>query len=119
MYPFTKQLLQYNQKFKNDKIALLVLDVKGNYHYQVKKYAEEFGLLDDLIEINLSGKTNYNPLHKPNLKPIVLANRLKTILTLFSENNSESYWLDKAEQILAECIKICRLYNNNYVTFLE
>ena len=42
-----------------------------------------------------------------------------SILTLFSENNSESYWLDKVEQILTECIKICRLYNNGYVTFLE
>ena len=26
---------------------------------------------------------------------------------------------DKAEQILTECIKLCRLYNNGYVTFLE
>ena len=58
-------------------------------------------------------------MHKPNLKPLVLANRLKTILTLFSENNTESYWLDKAEQILAESIKFCRLYNNNYVNFSE
>ena len=34
-------------------------------------------------------------------------------------NNSESYWLDKVEQILAECIKLCRLYNDGYVTFEE
>jgi len=65
------------------------------------------------------GDIKYNPLDKPNLKPAILANRLKTILTLFSKNNSESYWLDKAEQILTECIKFCRLYNNGYVTFLE
>ena len=26
---------------------------------------------------------------------------------------------DKAEQILTECIKLCRLYNNGYVTFIE
>ena len=38
---------------------------------------------------------------------------------LFSPNNSESYWIDKAETVLAEAIKLCRLYNNNYVTFLE
>ena len=56
---------------------------------------------------------------KPDLKASVLANRLKTILTLFSPNNSESYWLDKAEQVLTECIKLCRLYNDNYVTFTE
>ena len=40
-------------------------------------------------------------------------------MTLFSKNNSESYWLDKASQILTECIKFCRLYNDGYVTFLE
>lgn len=48
-----------------------------------------------------------------------MANRLKTILTLFSKNNSESYWLDKAEQVMTECIKFCRLYNDGYVTFYE
>ena len=45
--------------------------------------------------------------------------KIKTILLLFSENNSESYWLDKAEEVLCECIKLCRLYNNGYVTFVE
>ena len=44
---------------------------------------------------------------------------MKTILTLFSSKNGEQYWLDKSEQILTECIKLCRLYNNGYVTFLE
>lgn len=67
----------------------------------------------------MGGNIKYNPLDKPNLKPSILANRLKTILTLFSKNNSESYWLDKAEQVLTECIKFCRLYNDGYVTFSE
>lgn len=69
--------------------------------------------------MNFGGDIKYNPLDKPNLKPSILANRLKTILTLFSKNNSESYWLDKAEMILTEAIKLCRLYNNGYVTFSE
>ncbi len=38
---------------------------------------------------------------------------------LFSPNNSESYWLDKSEQILEACIKFCRIYNDGYVTFEE
>ena len=78
-----------------------------------------YGRESDLITIDLSEKIKYNPLDKPNLKPTVLANRLKDILLLFSPNNSESFWLDKVEQILAECIKLCRLYNNGYVTFEE
>ena len=119
MYPLTKQLLEYNSKNQSNKIGMLILDVKGNYYMQVKKYAEKYNLLQDLTVIELGSNINYNPLHKPNLKPAVLANRLKTILELFSENNSESYWLDKAEQVLAEAIKLCRLYNNGYVTFTE
>ena len=119
MYPFTSQLMEFNSNNLDNKIGMLILDVKGNYYKQVKEYAKKYNLIDDLIVIELNSKFKYNPLDKPNLKPIVLANRLKTILELFSENNQESYWLDKAEQILAEAIKLCRLYNNGYVTFEE
>lgn len=119
MYPFTKQLMEFNHNNPKRKIGMLILDVKGNFYQQVKKYAKQFQLEKDLIIIELQSNIHYNPLHKPNLKPQVLANRLKSILLLFSENNSESYWLDKAEEVLTECIKLCRLYNGNYVTFLE
>lgn len=119
MYPFVKQLIEYECGNDNKKLGMLILDVKGNFYKQVEIYAEQFGRIDDLYVIELGGKVKYNPLDKPNLKPSVLANRLKTILTLFSPNNSESYWLDKAEEVLAECIKLCRLYNNGYVTFTE
>jgi len=119
MYPFTEQLIKYNSLNKSDKIGMLILDVKGNYYSQVKKYCKKYNLDNDLLVLELNSNLTYNPLHKPNLKPQVLANRLKTILTLFSENNSESYWLDEAEKILSEAIKLCRLYNNGYVNFLE
>lgn len=119
MYPITKQLLQYNVVNPSDKFGILILDVKGNFYKEVEKYSNELGLINDLIIIELSGKYFYNPLHKPHLKASVLANRLKTILTIFSPNTSESYWIDKAEQILCECIKLCRIYNDGYVTFDE
>ena len=119
MYPFTKQLIHYKNNSSIDKIGLLILDVKGNYYKEVLNFAKTAHRLDDIIEISLTSKICYNPLDKPNLKPSILANRLKTILTLFSKNSSESYWLDKSEQIILECIKLCRLYNNNYVTFEE
>lgn len=119
MYPFTEQFIKYNSLHPNNKLGILILDVKGNYFKQVKHFATKYNLEKDILEISLNSKIRYNPLYKPNLNPLILANRLKTILLLFSENNSESFWLDKAEQILAECIKLCRLYNNGYVTFIE
>ena len=119
MYPFTRQLIGFKADNLQEKLGMLILDVKGNYYNQVKKYADFYNRKDDLIIIGLDSNIRYNPLDKPNLKASVLANKLKTILTLFSPNNSESYWLDKAEQVLTECIKLCRLYNDNYVTFVE
>ena len=119
MYPFTEQLIKYNYKNPDKKVGILILDVKGNYYEQVKKYVKKYKLQNDLIVIELGGKFKYNPLHKPNLKPAVIANRLKAILELFSENNSESYWLDEAEKVLTEAIKLCRIYNSGYVTFTE
>ena len=87
MYPFTEQFIKYNSE-NLEKIGMLILDVKGNYYNQVKKFAQKYNLENDLIIIELNSHIFYNPLHKPNLKPQVLANRIKTILNLFSENNS-------------------------------
>ena len=119
MYPFLEQLLSYKNTDSHQKLGMLVLDVKGIFYKQVLEYAKKYARTDDILLIELNGKFKYNPLNKPNLKPSILANRLKTILTLFSKNNSDSYWLDKAEQLLTECIKFCRLYNNGYVNFTE
>lgn len=114
MYPFTEQFIGYSQK-----IPMLILDVKGNYYLKVKELCEKHHRSEDLIVLELNGKFKYNPLHKPHLKASVLADRLKDILLLFSPNNSESYWIDKAHQLLTEAIKLCRLYNDGYVTFEE
>ena len=119
MYPFTKQLIYYKNNNYSEKIGMLILDVKGNYHAQVEQFCNKFNRTEDLIVIELGGKYKDKPGDKPNLKASILANRLKTILLLFSENNSESYWLDKAEQILEHSIKLCRLYNEGYVNFSE
>ena len=119
MYPFTEQFIKFNNLNEDKKLGMLILDVKGNYHNQVKKYCEKYDRVEDLITIELKGNIKYNPLDKSKLKASILANRLKTILTLFSPNNGEDFWLDKVEQVLTECIKLCRLYNNGYVTFSE
>jgi hypothetical protein len=111
MYPFVEQLLKYN-------VGMLILDVKGNFYNKVLELNEKY--LRDILVIEVGGKYTYNPLDKPNLKPSILANRLRTILTLFSNQQvTDTYWLDKVEHYLTECIKLCRLYNSGYVTFVE
>ena len=120
MYPFAKQVMFYKSYDPEMKPGMLILDVKGNFYQQVEIFAKEANRMDDLLVIELGGPNKYNPLHKPDLKPLVLANRIKTVLGLFSQKGaSDGYWLDKAELLIAECIKLIRLYNDGYVTFAE
>ena len=53
MYPLTKQLIAYKSNDNNKKLGMLILDVKGNYYSQVKKYASFYNRLDDLIVIEI------------------------------------------------------------------
>lgn len=120
MYPFTKQIMNFHSDNPDLKPGMLILDVKGNFYKKTLEFAEEAGRLDDIILIELNGEYKYNPVHKPQIKSLVLANRIKTILTLFSgKGATDGYWIDKAELLIAECIKLCRLYNDGYVSFAE
>ena len=118
MYNITKQLMSYNS-YNDKKIGMLILDVKGNYYDFVRKEAIRNGRLQDLICVDISGDTYYNPINKIELSSDIIAGRLKEILLLFSKNNTESFWIDKAGMLLSEVIKFIRLYNENYVTFYE
>lgn len=117
--PFLKQLISYESNNIDKKIGLLILDVKGNLKKDIQEYAKSVSRENDVIILKLNGKYKYNPIDRKSIRPQILANRMRTVLTLFAKENGDSYWLEKAEQILTESIKLCRLYNNNYVNFNE
>lgn len=56
MYPFTRQLIKHKYEVPSDKLGMLILDVKGNYYSQVKKYASHYRRDDDLVVIELRWK---------------------------------------------------------------
>lgn len=119
MYPFTKQLLAYQHYNPEKKAGGLILDVKGNYYKKVVAYAEEFGRQDDVIVIELDGNFPYNPLNKPDMEPIDLASRSRTVLDLFSGGaKKEKFWDTKAAQMMTECIRLMRL-TTGYVTLAD
>lgn len=56
MYPFSRQLIKYKYDDADKKLGMLILDVKGNYYSQVKKYASYYRREDDLVVIELRWK---------------------------------------------------------------
>ena len=66
MYPITEQLIKYKCDDFTQKIGMLLLDVKGNYYNQVKKFAYENNRMKDIVVIEVGGENYYNPLDKPD-----------------------------------------------------
>lgn len=82
----------------------LILDVKGNFVNTVENICKLHGRTNDLQVI--SKKSNYFfEIMDNNISSLELANRFKMVITLLSQNNnSDSYWLDKVENVIMNFI---------------
>jgi len=117
MYPLTKQAIFYSADNKEEKAGMLILDVKGNFFEQVLAFAQECGREQDVILIQLGGDYKYNPLHKPEMEAIDLAERSRIVMDLFAGGGKkEAFWDTKSAQMMCECIRLMRMVNRGYVT---
>lgn len=120
MYPLCKQALFYKANMPEEKAGALILDVKGNFYEKVLEFARECGREEDIILIKLGGDIKYNPLHKPHMEPIDLAERSRTVIDLFSGGaKKEAFWDIKAGQMMAETIRLMRMVNEGYLTLSD
>lgn len=119
MYPFLKQSIFYQANVREEKAGMLILDVKGNFYEQVVKYARECGRESDIILIQLGNINKYNPLHKPHMEAIDLAERSRYVMDLFSGGvKKEKFWDTKSAQMMTECIRLMRM-TEGYVTLAD
>ena len=104
MYPMSKQAMFYMADDPDQKAGMLILDVKGNYFERILEYAKECGREKAVILIKLDGEYKYNPLHKPHMEAIDLAERSRIVMDLFSGGaKKEAFWDTKSSQMMCEC----------------
>ena len=109
MYPLVKQIFHYRADDAEEKAGALILDVKGNFYRQVLEYAAASGRESDIIVLQLGGAANYNPLHKPEMEAVDLAERSRMVMDLFNTGNKkDAFWDTKAAQMMTECIRLLR-----------
>ena len=86
----------------------LILDAKGNFVDSVQAMAEKLGRTLDVMVISKNSNF-YFELLDGEVSNLELANRLKQVITLLSvNNNSDSYWLDKVENVLMNIFIVLR-----------
>ncbi|HYE69151.1 MAG TPA: type IV secretion system DNA-binding domain-containing protein [Anaerovoracaceae bacterium] len=119
MYSFLKQAIFYQADMREEKAGTLILDVKGNFYKQALSYAKECGREGDVILIQLGNDNKYNPLHKPYMEAIDLAERSRYVMDLFSGGaKKEKFWDTKSAQMMTECIRLMRM-TESYVTLAD
>lgn len=119
MYPFLKQAIFYQADVRKEKAGMLILDVKGNFYKQALEYARECGRDRDVVLIQLENQNKYNPLHKPYMEAIDLAERSRYVMDLFSGGaKKEKFWDTKSAQMMTECIRLMRI-TEGYVTLAD
>ena len=93
-------------------ISGLVIDIKGNYINTVSKFLTQKEKYN-VIEITENNSSCYNPL-RSDIRCLEMANRLRKVIELISvSNSSDSYWLDKVENILFNMLVLINYTGRN------
>ena len=78
--PFAQQLLSWAADDPRRRAAALVLEVKGDFCYSIRKILQDAGRGDDYLEIGLGGSWQWNPLDDPDFDSYSLAYTVSTLL---------------------------------------
>lgn len=101
-----------------NKISGLIIDIKGNYVNTVEKFLKNSSECE-LIVISEESKIKYNPI-KSNVRSLEMANRLRRVLELVSvSNSSDSYWLDKVENVLFNLLVLIKYIDQSKLDLNE
>lgn len=82
----------------------LILDAKGNFIHILNRICEKIGKKED-IQLISENSNYYFDIMDETILPLELASRIRRVIELISENNiSDSYFLDKVENVLFNLI---------------
>jgi len=101
-----------------NKISGLIIDIKGNYVDTVEKFIKD-NRDCELIVISEDSNVKYNPI-KRKVRSLEMANRLRRVLELVSvSNSSDSYWLDKVENVLFNLLVLIKYIDESRLDLKE
>jgi hypothetical protein len=117
MYPFTRQVLGFAATDQQRRAAGLVLEVKGDFCYQVQDILGQCGRGSDYVELNMDGRLRYNPLHS-DLEAYALAYGIASLLNNLFGKGKEPFW----QQAYTNLVKFVILLHKvlfDYVTLFD
>ena len=128
MRPFCRQLLEWQADDPEKRVAALVLEVKGDFCYDVQEMLAEYGRIDDYMELSLPpepGDDDYgkrevwqwNPLFCPWVDTYSLAYSLSSIVNQLFGAGKDPFWQQAYTNVIQWILAAYRSLPGGWVTF--
>ena len=92
MHPFARQFLSWQAMNPERRAAALVLEVKGDSCYDIRRMLTELDRGEDYIELSLDGRLTWNPLSATWLDAYSLAYTVASLLNQRFGKGKEPFW---------------------------
>ena len=119
MHPFAEQLLSWAADDPRRRAAALVLEVKGDFCYSIRKILQDAGRGDDYLEIGLGGSWQWNPLYDPDFDSYSLAYTVSTLLNQLFGKSKEPFWQQAYTNLVRWTIELHRIMPGGWVTLRD
>ncbi|MBN9662287.1 MAG: type IV secretory system conjugative DNA transfer family protein [Acidobacteria bacterium] len=117
MVPFAEQILSYRAADADRRISALVLEVKGDFCFKIRKLLAACGRAEDYVEISLHSQYRYNPLHNDQ-DAYALAFGIASLLNNLFGRGKEPFW-QQAYTNLVKFIILLHKVLYDYVTLFD
>ena len=120
MRPFCRQLLEWQQHDPEQRVAMLVLEVKGDFCYDVQEMLAQYGRTSDYMELSLDDTGwKWNPLNAPWLDTYSLAYTLASLVNQLFGKSKEPFWQQAYVNVIRWIIETYRSFPDPWFTFQD
>ena len=119
MRPFAKQLLSWQADDPARRMAGLVLEVKGDFCYQVRDVLVEAKRGGDYVELGLGGRWSWNPLGAHWLDSYSLAYTIASLINQLFGKGHEPFWQQAYTNLVRWVIELHRMRPGGWVTLQD
>ena len=119
MHPFARQLLGWQATKPERRAAALVLEVKGDFCYDIREILEAAGREDDYMELGMGGKWQWNPLGAYWLDSYSLAYTVSSLLNQLFGKGKDPFWQQAYTNLVKWIIELYRIFPDRWVTLRD
>ena len=119
MHPFARQLFGWQARNPQRRAAGLVLEVKGDFCYDIRGILGKAGREDDYMELSLDGKWQWNPLAAHWLDAYSLAYTVSSLLNQLFGKGKDPFWQQAYTNLVKWIIELYRIFPDRWVTLRD